>query len=355
MRAHLVLEQIALRRRASEKFTRASQMFFTPLGLEQATGEAVARYKASRFPDGSPVADLCCGIGGDLLSLCSRGPAVGIDRDPVKTLLAEANCRTLETRAGGGATQVMVQTADISAIPLADFAAWHLDPDRRATGRRTTRVEAQEPGPEVIDRLLAEVPHAAIKLAPASHVPDNWSQQAEREWISYAGQCRQQVAWFGELAVRPGRRAATVIGASRVRTLEGRPGAPPPAIAAIGRYLFEPDAAVLAAGLIPSLCVELGLSAISTEAAYLTGDHPAHDAAAQCFEVIDVLPFDVKRIKALLRERGVGRLEVKKRGVPHDPEQIRRQLRVPGDESCTLLLARVRNAVTAILARRLVG
>jgi hypothetical protein len=351
----VVLEQIALRRKAAEKFSRAGQMFFTPLGLEQATGEAVARYKASRFPQGWPVADLCCGIGGDLLALCLRGPTVGFDRDPVKSLLAEANCRTLETTAAG-VPDVSERTADVTSISLADFAAWHIDPDRRPKGRRTTRVESQEPGAAVIDRLLAEAPHAAIKLAPAAEVPDHWSEKAEREWISCAGECRQQVAWFGDLTVRPGRRAATVIGPGfQVRTLEERRDAPPPAISATGRYLFEPDAAVLAAGLAPSLCVELELSAISADVAYLTSDQPKRDAAVQCFEVLDVLPFDMKRVKALLRARGIGRLEVKKRGLPHDPEQVRGQLRVPGDESATLLLARVDGAVTAILARRLVG
>jgi len=328
-------------------------MFFTPWGLEQATDEAVARYKARRFPAGRTVADLCCGIGGDLLALGSRGPTVGVDRDPVKTLLAEANCRALQPAAGSPA-EIKLLIADASAVPISDFAAWHVDPDRRAAGRRTTRVEAQDPGPELIDRLLAEVPHAAIKLAPACDVPDHWSEGAEREWISYGGECRQLVAWFGELARRPGRRAATVIGVAPAsnRTVEERLDALPPEITSVGRYLFEPDAAVLVAGLIPTLCVELGLTAIAPEIAYLTGDHPISDAIIQSFAVTDVLPFDLKRVKALLRERGIGRLEVKKRGVPHDPEQLRRQLRVPGDKKGTLLLTRVRGAVTAIVASR---
>ena len=90
---HLVLEQVGLRRRAAEKFSLAGQMFFTAKGLEQATDEWLAAYKAKKFADGDGgvLADLCCGIGGDLVALAGRGPVVGVDRDPVAALFAEAN------------------------------------------------------------------------------------------------------------------------------------------------------------------------------------------------------------------------------------------------------------------------
>ncbi len=72
-RTHLVLEQVELRRRAKEKFPLAASMFFTPVGLEQATDAWIAHYKAGRFPPSAPVADLCCGIGGDLMALARAG------------------------------------------------------------------------------------------------------------------------------------------------------------------------------------------------------------------------------------------------------------------------------------------
>src|SRR4051794_31796536 len=79
-RAHLVIEQIELRQRAREKFSLADRMYFTRKGLEQATDEQLAAYKASRFPPGQTISDLCCGLGGDLLALARHGRAQGIDR-----------------------------------------------------------------------------------------------------------------------------------------------------------------------------------------------------------------------------------------------------------------------------------
>ena len=176
-------------------------MFFTPLGLEQATDEFVAAYKASRFPPAQAVADLCCGLGGDLLALAARGAATGVDRDPVTALLAEANAPA----------SAPILVADATAVDLRGCSAWHIDPDRRPTGRRTTRVELHEPGPEVIDRLRAARPEGAVKLAPAATLPEAWPQEAELEWIGRATECRQLVCWFGALAGEPGRRRATIV------------------------------------------------------------------------------------------------------------------------------------------------
>lgn len=356
-RTHLLLQQVELRRRGQTKFADAAHMFFTPRGLEQATDQQVADYKAQRFPRRGRVADLCCGIGGDLLGLAGRGPVLGVDRDPLTALLAEANVRARalpDFEAGG----VSVRLLDAVRMSVSDFAAWHLDPDRRPTGKRTTRVEFHEPGQTFIERLLATSGNAAIKLAPAAELPRGWSQEAELEWISRARRCRQLVAWFGALAHHHGRRRATILdgcispGASVLRTVVGDGAPGPTPVAPVGRYLFDPDPAVLAADLVGTLAAEHGLAATGPRAAYLTGDHAIADPALGCFEVTDVVPLDLKRLKRLLRERRVGQLEIKKRGVPHKPEELRRRLHLRGDNAAVLLMAPIAGTPTAILAQR---
>ncbi len=347
-RAHLVLAQLELRQRARRKFTAAARMFFTPRALEQATDEWVAAYKAARFAADAAIADFCCGIGGDLISLAKRAPALAMDRDPVMTLLADANCRA------AGCSPVQTIAADVSEQQLDGVAAWHIDPDRRASGRRTTQVAQMEPPAEVIERLLARQSHAAIKLAPASEPPAAWENTAELEWISRAGECRQLVAWHGSLARHAGRRVATIVGDSgeSLRTFVGSSGESPRAASSLGRFLHEPDAAVLAADLVGALACELGLQPIAAGAVYLTSESAALDPALASFEILAELPHDARKIKALLRERRIGRLELKQRGVQHDLRELHRRWQVPGDESATLLLTRRGKAHCAILARR---
>jgi hypothetical protein len=120
----------------------------------------------------------------------------------------------------------------------------------------------------------------------------------------------------------------------------------------VGRYVFDPDPAVLASGLTAVLAEAHGLAAVTGGISYLTGDRPIDDPALACFQVSEVLPLDRKRLRSLLESRGIGRLEIKKRGVSDDPEQLRRQLRLRGDRAAVLLVAPIAGTVTAILAER---
>jgi hypothetical protein len=351
--ARLVLEQLDLRGRAQEKFPDAGRMFFTRLGLEQATDAWIARYKAARFASGQLLADLCCGIGGDLMALAHGGPVRGIDRDPVAAQCAKANLEAV------GCRHATIITKDIEADDLNDVAAWHIDPDRRPAGRRTTKTTHADPAPDVLVRLLGRSPSAAIKLAPAAELAEPWWAEAELEWISRSRQCRQLVAWFGRLAEHPGHRRATILRAADASdevqvtaTFVGQPVIECPIAPQIGRYVLEPEAAILAAKLEGALAVQQQLSALAPDIAYYTADRPSVHHALACFEVLDVMPFRKRQLRAWLHTRGIGRLEIKKRGVPIDPETLRHQMQLDGPDEAVILLARIHGRVTAILARR---
>jgi hypothetical protein len=347
-RTHLVIAQTQLRRRAGTKFRDANRMFFTRQLLEQATDSQIAAHKAARFPEGAPVADLCCGIGGDLVPLARRGPTHGVDRDDLAALLADANCRAL------GLESATVQVDDAGDFGLSGYTAWHLDPDRRPEGKRTTRLELHDPDLEAMERLLSTSRQAAIKLAPAATVPAHWSESAELEWIGNRGECRQQVAWFGDLAQHPGQRVATVFanGVSPAHTVRGEADVDVPTAESVGRYVFEPHAAVLAADLTGVVAAEHGLKAISPRIAYLTGDQPIDSPELSCFEVVEAMPFSSRRVRTELRRRGIGRLEVKKRGTRLSPEQVLEELSPSGDEAATLMLMALGKKVLAILCHR---
>ncbi len=347
-RTHLVLEQIELRQRAREKFTQADQMFFTRKALEQATDEQVANYKASRFPQGYGAIDLCCGIGGDLLALArTRSICRGFDIDPVMVVLAQANLSVLPR------SDYDVVECDAPAVAV-EGGPWHCDPDRRSGGRRTTAVEFFSPSLESLEQLLKESPEAAVKLAPATEAPPAWQTSAELEWISSRGECRQQVAWFDGLARHSGRHTATILSSDgATRTVAGEPDQSIPLSAHLGRYLYEPDSAVLAAKLSSVLCVEHSLAAVSAGIAYLTSDTLIADPALDAFELLDVLPLDRKQLKSYCREHGIGRLEIKKRGVEFSPERLREEIIGSGDEVATILVAPVQGQVRAMIARRL--
>jgi hypothetical protein len=356
-RAHLVLEQVELRRRAQRKFRDAGAMFFTRRALEQSTDQPIARHKATRFGFHAPVFDLCCGIGGDLLELSVGRKATGVERDPATALLAQANLRAL----GRPGT---VAVDDAAAYRLPSNACWHIDPDRRPQGRRTTRPELHEPGPETIDCLRRSHPGGALKLAPAAAVRPAWAEAAELEWISHDRECRQLVVWFGHLARIPGKRRATalvyrhVAGTERpewpeAHGIEGVGDRAVRVVAELGPFIFEPDAAVLAAGLSGELAARHGLASFGPPCVYLTGGQAIDEPLLAGFEVEEILPPDLRRVGRVLRERKIGKLEIKARGPKFSPEKLRSQLKPRGDRSATLIVTTVGQRSQIILARRL--
>jgi DNA-binding winged helix-turn-helix (wHTH) protein len=69
--------------------------------------------------------------------------------------------------------------------------------------------------------------------------------------------------------------------------------------------------------------------------------------------VVEAMPFNVKALRAWLRDRGIDRLTIKKRGISVDADLLRRQLRLPpkGSTEATLVLTRVRSNQVALIVQ----
>ena len=340
-RTHLVLQQVERRRRAAVKFSHASSWFFTPQLLEQATGERVARYKAGRFPPQQPVVDLCCGIGGDSTALAARGPVTSVDCDSVALLLAEANSRQAARELASPFPHAFcLSTAE--TYRLESGVLWHLDPDRRATGSRTTQLEHFQPGLLFLEKLRQADSDGVMKLAPATSLPPSWSSEGGREWVGTGRECREQLYWCGRLATAPGLRQATVLASSgEASSIQGRGDESLPEAIERPAYLVEPHAVVRAAGLVGALAQFLHLQPLDSHWSLLASHHlPSPHPLISRFTVLHDLPFDWKACKAILRREQFGQLEVKPKGLDWDPAAIAQKLRVPGDQQATLFALR---------------
>jgi SAM-dependent methyltransferase len=320
-------------------------MYFTPEGLEQASRASVAAHRARRYqgvagPDGL-VADLCCGIGSDLAALASAagGRVLGVDRDPVTAAVARANVTALQV------DQVEVRCADVTGLALRGVTAAFVDPSRRGDGRRRFDPAAYSPPFDFVTELAARVPATGAKVAPGiphAALPVG----AEAEWVSERGDVLECALWFGPLAQPGVRRRATLLPSGA--TLVGDPALPVPT-GPVRRYLLEPDGAVIRAGLVAEVAALAGGSLLDPTIAYIAADDPARTPFARCYEVRETLPFQLKRLRALLRARGVGRLTIKKRGTAVEPSELRRRLDLSGDREATLVLTRVAGKQTALL------
>ena len=342
------LTQSRLRARARAKLGDfADGMLFTADGLEQATRLEVAARHAERYRSAgiTHVWDLGCGLGADAMAAAALGLGVtAVERDPVTAAMAAINLRHFDT-----ARALTAAAADVLAEIPTDDGIW-FDPARRRPGvtddrgrtRRTFRLADLSPSFDVVLAAAARVPATGAKLSPAlphAAIPAG----CEAQWTSYAGEVLECALWWGPLVARPGRsalilRPATVdrgAAAHLVTEADTDPAAgglgpvasrlPQP-----GEALFDPDRALLAAGLVGALTAATDGAELGHGVGYVVAGRAPTLPYARRYRVLAAMPLQVKPVRAWLRARGVGRLVIKKRGVRIDPDQLRRDLRLSG-------------------------
>lgn len=348
-----VVGQARLRFLASAKFGPfAERMLFTRAGLEQATRLGVAARHAQRIRGAglTDVADLGCGIGGDSLAFTGAGLNVlAVDADEVTSAIAAYNLAPF-----GESAVVRHGTAEES-LPEEDAtsrAIW-MDPARRTSGHsETRRVSADDYSPSLgwAFDVASRMP-TGIKLGPG-HDRDLLPTDAEAQWVSADGSVVELVVWTGALAREGVRRSALVIRDDRSHEITAPADATDEGVRELGAFLHEPDGAVIRARLIGDVARTLDAGMLDAHIAYLTSDTALTSPFVQSFRVRETLPVHPKAISAALKAQGIGRLEIKKRGVDVDPATFRKKLVLRGDNEATLILTRVGNQRRAILADR---
>lgn len=336
-------EQVTLRARAAARMGNGSSLLFTAEGLEMMTHPAVAARRAARLAAlGLPVADLTCGIGGDLGACADAGLRVaGIERDAATALLAAANVPgTAVVR--GDATRPPLNLAGMAVI---------IDPSRRGgTGRRFDPAAFSPPW-DVAMSLLSSARAGVLKAPPgieSRHLPPG----AEVEFVQMGRSMREAAIWVGAGTSAGLRRAVLLpVGASLD---SGAPEAPAGA-EPVAEFVFDPESCVTLAGLVRHLAHRLGARLMDERVAYLTADAPAFHPLCATFGVLDVVPFSVERVRERLRLRGWAPAEIRRRAFPVEPDELRHLLgRIEG-EQVTLLCTTVAGKRTVVVGRKRVA
>jgi SAM-dependent methyltransferase len=340
--AKAALETVLLRGRARAKFAAADRMYFTREALEQASGEVVARHRAARLAPFGSVADLCCGIGGDALALAAAGAdVVAVEHDPLRAAVAAANAAALGLR-------VTVREGDALTVPLPGVRAAFADPGRRSDGRRHLDPEAYSPPLSAVRGRFAPDFPLGVKVAPGVALADVADLPAEVEFVSAGGELKECVLWFGPL--RTAARRATVLPGGATLAADDVPASPP--VAAVGEYLFDPDAAVVRAGLAGGLAADLGLAPVDHAVALFTGSEAVRSPFLTAYRVELADRFHAGRLRDHLRAQRVGRVTVVKRGSAVDADELVRKLKLDGPDHRFVVLTRAGGEAAMVVGER---
>ena len=338
--AGAALELARLRQKAAAKFgADAARLYFTREALEQASDAPVRAWHAQDCA-GLRVADLCCGIGGDLLAFAAAGAQVlAVELDPLRAEIARLNAAAL-------GLPVTVQQADVRDLnPDADRI--FCDPARREDGRRIFSAEAWHPPLSTIRRWRA--PQIHVKLSPGVDLAELAGYGGSVAFVSVEGDLKEALLQTGPgySGVDPARCAVLLADGLVFRWPhdDREPGD----VSQPRAWLIEPDPALIRAGLVTSAGRAWNAAQLDEQIAYLTAARPPDTPWARSWQVLEWLPFNVKALRAALRARNVGHASVKRRGSPVTPEALLPQLKLKGDGGATIVLTRCQNQPIALI------
>jgi THUMP domain-like len=328
-RTPALVETVLLRRRAATKLSElpgSGDWLFTDEALQQASAAPVALHRAKRL-SGNVIHDVTCSIGTELAAL--RGAAtraVGSDIDPVRLAMARHNLGSTVDLCRADALHPVTRDAVVLA-----------DPARRGGGRRRFNPRDYQPA---LDQLfdVYRSRELVVKCAPGIDFDAVTSLgfDGEIEVTSYRGSVREACLWSAGLAEPGVRRRASILDRGEEIT-DAEPDDCP--VRSAGRWIVDPDGAVVRAGLVRHYAARHGLWQLDPHIAYLSGDELP--AAVRGFEVLQQLAFDERRLRQALGALDCGPLEILVRGVDVDPDALRRRLGLRGSQSLTMVITRV--------------
>jgi THUMP domain-like/Methyltransferase domain len=332
----VLLETAQLRLKAHTKFGEvASQMFFTADALEQATDSLVAQYHAQRLSDAGFIVDACCSVGTDALTLAQHGKRVlGLDIDPIRVRMAQLNAQAM------GITNAEFRVADVTQFELPiECDTVFFDPARRdEQGKRIYHVEQYSPPLSCVQRWGQR--RIFVKLSPGVALSDVSDYGGELNFVSVKGNLKEALLCLNQAFQGT---SATILAEQTLTFYKSHDTIDPDiSFAEPHGWLCEPDAAIMRAGLVRDWVKRCEGTMLDETIAYFCADQPQHITLGidHCLKISQWLPFNIKHLRAILREKNIGNVTVKKRGSPITPEELTAQLKLKGQYHAVLVLTR---------------
>ena len=326
-----MLSQIKIQKRNLNKIPISNELLFTEQGAQQASSWKIAQYHATKFKTFNKVADLCCGIGVDLINIAKGKEQVyAIDLDADTLELAEYNCKNQN-----------LDNIDFKLSKAEEFNkqidAIFIDPDRRPVSSRKIAPEEYSPPFSKIIELRDICKNIAVKLSPAiDYKRLNLPLDSTLEFVSENGTLKEILLCMGKLSTENCERKAVLLSYNHILQNSDVKTK----VTEIQKYLFEPDPAIIRAGLVQELGSKIGYNLIDSKLALLTGSQIVQSNFGKIYEVEEILKYDLKKVRKYVRENEIGELIIKTRGFPESVEKFRKKIKLKGNNSIVMFILR---------------
>lgn len=338
------LQQIEARQRLADKvptWAANQQIEFPPhLSVEQCSSERAARYKASLL-QGDIFVDLTGGMGVDCYFISSNFRQTHyVEQQP---LLAELACKNFEVLA----TDICVhnQAAETFLKQIDAVSALFIDPARRDNaGRKMVSISDCTPDVAALQHtLLNKAPKVLIKLSPMLDIAVVLRELQHVKAIhvvAVENECKELLVELEcDFDGAPTVHAVNLTAAPTERFTfcpSDEKCAVHALAAGVGRYLYEPNAALLKAGAFRSVAQRFDIDKLHTNSHLYTSNELIEDFPGRRFEVEAVVPFKSRMKPTDLPDIDKANMAV--RNFPLSVAELRKLLKI-GDGGQTYIFA----------------
>lgn len=318
-----------------------------PLPLEQCSSEMTASYKAALIYKTTArdttglvekrvrLADLTGGLGVDLAFMAAKADAaLYVERQPELAAMVQHNYRQL------GLNHIVVRVGEaqaaLSALEKNTLDLVYMDPARRAQGggKVAALADCEPDMTNLLPVLLDNVPVVLLKLSPMldiTHALRELPHTCEVHVVSVDNECKELLFLIKRDAaddvlmtcvnLKPGRQEE-VLSVSRRVALESEPRFQ----ATPGRFLYEPNASLLKAGLFNYVTTVYPVAKLHLHSHLYTSDEWLPNFPGRGFEVVGWSPYQPKRVKQVWP--GLSKANLSCRHFPEGVDQVRKRLKL---------------------------
>ena len=353
----VALQQIAGRQKAKEKLPEwyATEGILYPkkVSMEQCSSSQTAEYKASLVEGGS-FADFSGGFGVDTIAL-ARKFAKGHYVEPQEELceLFQHNCKVLDINN----VNIVNGTMEDYLAAIGPVDTIYLDPSRRDVhGRKVVALEDCVPNLlEWKERLLEKCNTLMVKLSPMIDLHQTLRQLPEISAVhvvAVEGECKEVICVLirKDVTCNVSTTETTIVAVdicnnttdnpfrdaiNRVSTTTETERTAPLSIATeIGTYLYEPNAAVMKAGIFNSISQQFQIQKLEKNTNLFTADELREDFPGRVFRIEAVHEFHPRKIAKELSHLENASIAV--RNFPLSAEDLRKTLKIKDGNACYL-------------------
>lgn len=320
---------------------------FTSLGIAQATHPIIAAHHANRLSGYNVVAEVGCSLGFDTAALSKiNKKVIAIELDQLAASFADYNL-SLQ-----GISNVDFIVGDgISVLPTLEFDAVWSDPARRDDkGNRLKNPEEYKPP---VSKLISTIKDKPFGIKISSVAMGVSYNNVLREWIGFDDELTEQILWRGidilqdTVSFPEYSESWSSKEWGEEEIFQDFPQAP--------FILIEPHAAFVGSGAWHKFFASKALATVEKSEAFGVSQNALEKSQFyRQFRINSVLPLRISDIQEFVDNNHIGKsLEIKKKGISENPDEIRRKLKLTGDKDYVLILTHVGARKVCLAGQRL--